>query len=128
LKNKIPHKELLPTLEIDESGMPVLGSHEDHQQVVDRMHDFVTERFKIMAGELHPDAIWDEVRDKKGLPGVLVHVMTGVGIQTQFGVVPTPIGFLQLIKLELGPNAVPTRFTDECKAIIENVNHGLRVL
>lgn len=128
LKNKIPHQELLPTLEIDESGMPVLGSHEDHQQVVERMRDFATERFKIMLDELHPDAIWEEVRDKTGLPGVLVHVMAGVGIRTQLGVVPTPIGFLKLVRFEFGPIVVPTRFTKQCKAMFEHVNHGLRVL
>jgi hypothetical protein len=110
------------------AGMPVLGSHEDRDQVVNRMREFVSTRFQTMIDDLGPDAIWEQVCDKKGLAGVLVHVMTGVSIRTQLGVVPAPIGFLRPIKLEFSPTAVPTRFTDECKAMLEMLNRGLRVL
>jgi hypothetical protein len=127
-KNKIPHEHLLPILEIDAAGMPVLGVHANLNQVVQLMRDFVVQSVETMVNEVGRGAIWEKIRSRKALPGVLVHVLAGVGIQTQLGVAPAPIGFFELVRFEYSQLIVPTRFDATTRGVLEDVNRGLRVL
>jgi hypothetical protein len=127
LKDKLPHHALFPQLGTDPSGTPILGVHRDVNDIKNRLIGFVVEKFIKMERDVTRDAIWNEIRGKKSLPGVLVPVMVGVGISTDKGPAASTIGFLQLVPLEFSRLIIPTAFTWDVMVVLEDLNLGHRV-
>lgn len=128
LKNKLPHEQLLPEQGDDGTGYPTLGVHSDIGPAIWAMRKVANDRVDQMEHHVGKQVIWEALRGKKALPGIIISMSAGVGVLTQLGPAPTILSIMQLRVFEHSPLYLPSRFTDRELSVMESLNWGTRLM
>jgi hypothetical protein len=83
LRNDLPHDEVYQLLHADGPDGPTYNALPNKQSAISVMESYVENRVKEMIAEVSPEAIADELRGKKALPGIGVVVDTVVLVRDE---------------------------------------------